>query len=382
MAVIPVALAGRGYDVVIEAGNVMFDFAVQAKDWYEHYHPQNGINPRKVPFVADTNTHRLFREQIEGSLASENRAAEWFVVEPGEDAKTWGVLESLCDWLLALGVTRKDHVFALGGGVVGDLTGFACAVTKRGCGFVQIPTTLLAQVDSSVGGKTAINTRAGKNLIGAFHQPSAVLIDPLVLDSLPPREMRAGYAEVLKYGLLGDAEFFDWLEQHGEKVLAREPAALEHAIATSISMKAQIVAEDERETLDRRALLNLGHTFGHALEAETGFSDRLLHGEAVALGMVLAARYSARRGELSSEDAERAARAIAATGLPAHLPALGLTCSGARLADHMRHDKKAEGTTLPFLLLRGIGAAYLARDVDLADIAEFLDEQLLARGYT
>lgn len=376
MAVIPVALAGRGYDVVIEPGCVMFDFAVQAKDWYEHYHPQNGINPRKVPFVADTNTHRLFREQIEGSLASENRAAEWFVVEPGEDAKTWGVLESLCDWLLALGVTRKDHVFALGGGVVGDLVGFACAITKRGCGFVQIPTTLLAQVDSSVGGKTAINTRAGKNLIGAFHQPALVLIDPLVLDTLPPREMRAGYAEVLKYGLLGNAAFFGWLEANGNKVLAREPAALGHAIATSISMKAQIVAEDERETLGRRALLNLGHTFGHALEAETGFSDRLLHGEAVALGMVLAARYSARRGELSFEDAERTAQAIAAAGLPAEIAGLEMQCGGARLVDHMRHDKKAEANALPFLLLRGIGDAYLARDVDLADIAAFLDEQL------
>lgn len=375
MVVIPVALAGRGYDVVVEEG-LLSDFAVNAREYYEPYHPQNGINPRKVPFVADTNTHRLFGEQIERSLASENYAAEWFVVEPGEDAKTWGVLEKLTDWLLALGVTRKDHVFALGGGVIGDLVGFACAITKRGCGFVQIPTTLLAQVDSSVGGKTAINTAAGKNLIGAFHQPSLVLIDPFVLATLPDREMRAGYAEVIKYGLLGDAAFFDWLEANGAKVLAREPAALEHAIATCIAMKAQIVAEDERETQDRRALLNLGHTFGHALEAETGFSDRLLHGEAVALGMVLAARYSARRGEISAADADRAAKAIAAAGLPDDLPSLGLTCDGARLVEHMRHDKKAEAATLPFLLLRGIGEAYVARDVDLADIAAFLDEEL------
>ena len=372
MAVIEVALAGRAYDVVIEEG-LLARFAEAAAPFLKGYG-----KARKVPVVADTNTHRLYRTALESNLAAAGYAADWFVVEPGEDAKSWGVLERLCDWLLALGVTRKDHVIALGGGVVGDLVGFACAVVKRGCGFVQVPTTLLAQVDSSVGGKTAINTKAGKNLIGAFHQPSLVLIDPLVLATLPDREMRAGYAEVLKYGLLGDAAFFAWLEANGDKVLAREPAALEHAIATSIAMKARIVAEDERETLDLRALLNLGHTFGHALEAETGFSDRLLHGEAVALGMVLAAKYSARRGEISQADAARATCAIAAAGLPASLAALGLACDGAALVEHMRHDKKAEGTTLPFLLLRQLGQAYVARDVDLADIAAFLDGELAA----
>lgn len=370
MAVIPVMLAGRAYDVVIAEG-LLNRLAEAAGPFLKSY-----VGGRTVPFVADTNTHRLFGAQVEADLATHGFAADWFVVEPGEDAKTWGVLERLTDWLLALGVTRKDHVFALGGGVVGDLVGFACAITKRGVGFVQVPTTLLAQVDSSVGGKTAINTKAGKNLIGAFHQPSQVLIDPLVLDTLPPREMRAGFAEVLKYGLLGDAAFFAWLEANGAAVLAREPAALEHAIATSIAMKARIVAADERETEDLRALLNLGHTFGHALEAETGFSDRLLHGEAVALGMVLAAKYSARRREISASDAERAQGAIAAAGLPASLSALGLTCDGAALVDHMRHDKKAEGRTLPFLLLRALGEAYVARDVDLADIAAFLDGEL------
>lgn len=370
MAVIPVALAGRAYEVVIEEG--LFSRLVDAAaPFLSGYGPGRG-----VPFVADTNTHRLFAGGIDAHLAAHGLAAEWFVVEPGEDAKTWGVLERLCDWLLALGVTRKDHVFAIGGGVVGDLVGFACSVVKRGVGFVQLPTTLLAQVDSSVGGKTAINTRAGKNLIGAFHQPSLVLIDPLVLATLPDREMRAGFAEVLKYGLLGDAAFFAWLEANGAKVLARERAALEHAIATSIAMKARIVAADERETEDLRALLNLGHTFGHALEAETGFSDRLLHGEAVALGMVLAAKYSARRGEISRDDAARAEAAIAAAGLPARIADLGLACDGAALARHMRHDKKAEGTTLPFLLLRTLGEAYVARDVDLADIAAFMDEEL------
>jgi len=368
--VVPVLLGGRGYEVVIKPG-LLTDFSSQASSYLASY----GAS-RKAPFIADSNTHQKFAEPITASLGEIGMAAEWFVVEPGEGAKSWSVLERLSDWLLELGVTRSDHVFALGGGVVGDLTGFACAVTKRGCGFVQIPTTLLAQVDSSVGGKTAINTRSGKNLVGAFHQPSSVFIDPLVLDSLPPREMRAGYAEVIKYGLLGDAEFFAWLEANGAAVLAREPEALSYAISTSIRAKARIVAEDERETSGVRALLNLGHTFGHALEAETGFSDRLLHGEAVALGMVLAARYSARRGELSADDADRVARAIAEAGLPSNISELGLNCRGAVLADHMRHDKKMEGSTLPFLLLRGIGKAYLARDVKLADIAVFLDEEL------
>lgn len=372
MAVIPVALAGRAYDVVIEEG-LLARLPEAAARFLASYG-----STRKVPFVADETTHAIFGEALGASLAAAGMGAEWFIVEPGEDAKSWRVLETLTDWLLSLGVTRKDHVFALGGGVVGDLVGFACAILKRGCGFVQIPTTLLAQVDSSVGGKTAINTAAGKNLIGAFHQPALVLIDPLVLATLPTREMRAGYAEVIKYGLLGNAAFFAWLEENGEHVLAREPAALTHAIATSIAMKAEIVAADERETLDSRALLNLGHTFGHALEAETGFSDRLLHGEAVALGMVLAAKYSARRGEISPEDADRAEAAIAAAGLPVRLSDLGLTCDGAGLVDHMRHDKKAEGSTLPFLLLRALGEAYVARDVDLADLAAFLDVELSA----
>ena len=375
-APIRVELGGRSYDVQVGRG-LLNDTIVQARDFIETYAIRNEpFGSRPIPVVADANARKLHGDRLAHSLASDGYEIAWFDVEPGEGSKSWATLERLTDWLLALGITRKDHVFALGGGVVGDLVGFACAILKRGCGFVQLPTTLLAQVDSSVGGKTAINTAAGKNLIGAFHQPSLVLVDTATLDTLPDREMRAGYAEVLKYGLLGDAAFFAWLEANGDKVLAREPAALAHAIATSIAMKARIVAEDERETQDRRALLNLGHTFGHALEAETGFSDRLLHGEAVALGMVLAARYSARRGEITPQDAERTARAIAAAGLPASLAELGLTCSGAVLVEHMRHDKKAEGTTLPFLLLRALGEAYVARDVELADVAAFLDEEL------
>ncbi|MGB3808364.1 MAG: 3-dehydroquinate synthase [Erythrobacter sp.] len=378
MDVISVALSGRSYDVRVEPGCVVRDFAENAQDWYRSYASEGDRPARAIPFVADTNTHRLLRERIDASLSTSGCAADWFVVEPGENAKSWRVLEELTDWLLGLGVTRSDHVFAVGGGVVGDLAGFACAIAKRGCGFVQVPTTLLAQVDSSVGGKTAINTAAGKNLVGAFHQPSAVLIDPLVLETLPDREMRAGYAEVLKYGVLGDAVFFDWLESNGESVLARQPEALEHAIATSVRAKAAIVAQDERETSGQRALLNLGHTFGHALEAETGFSDRLLHGEAVALGMVLAARYSARRGDITENAEQRVARAVERAGLPSEIAALGMSADGARLVDHMRHDKKMEGGTLPFILLSDIGNAVMARDVELADVAAFLDAQLQA----
>jgi 3-dehydroquinate synthase len=260
--------------------------------------------------------------------------------------------------------------------VVGDLTGFAASILKRGCGFIQLPTTLLAQVDSSVGGKTAINTVAGKNLVGAFHQPSLVLADLATLDTLPTRELRAGYAEVLKYGVLGDSAFFGWLGDQGADVLALEEAPLEQAVATSVTMKAAIVAEDERETSGRRALLNLGHTFGHALEAETGFGESLLHGEAVALGMVLAARYSSRAGLMAANDADRVQSAVGAAGLPSRLPELGLDCDGGALVEHMLHDKKMDAGTLPFILLRAVGEAFVAHDVALEDIAAFLDEEL------
>lgn len=366
MAVVSVGLAGREYDVRIGPG-LLANVADEAAQF---------LRKQSVPIVTDEHVAEHWRSAIEASLNAAGKQAEWHVVEPGEGAKSWSGLEALTNWLLAQGVERGDHVLALGGGVVGDLTGFACAIMKRGCGFVQIPTTLLAQVDSSVGGKTAINTGAGKNLIGAFHQPSLVLIDPETLSTLPQREMRAGYAEVIKYGILGDADFFNWLESMGPRVLARDPEPLEMAIASSVSAKVRIVAEDERELFGARALLNLGHTFGHALEAETGFSDTLLHGEAVALGMVLAARYSARRGDLIADDAERIARAIASSGLPSEISELGLACNGAALTDHMLHDKKMDAGTLPFVLLRAIGEAYLARDVELANVSAFLDEQL------
>ena len=302
-----------------------------------------------------------------------NLDVEPILLPPGEGSKGWGALEALLDRLLAHGVERGDHVVAFGGGVIGDLAGFAAAILKRGCGLVQIPTTLLAQVDSSVGGKTGINVAAGKNLVGAFHQPAMVLIDPDCLDTLPPRQLRAGYAEVVKYGLLGDAGFFAWCEANGRKLIVGDAGAREQAIAVSVAAKAAVVAEDERETSGRRALLNLGHTFGHALEAETGFSDALLHGEAVALGMVLAFRFSAERGLCGAAEADRVAAHLDAIGLPTQLT-IG---TGASLAHHIAHDKKASGGRIPFILARGIGRAFVETAVDLAEVAAFLDRQRL-----
>jgi 3-dehydroquinate synthase len=256
--------------------------------------------------------------------------------------------------------------------VIGDLTGFAASIVKRGCTVIQIPTTLLAQVDSSVGGKTAINTRAGKNLVGAFYQPAVVLIDPATLDTLPVRELRAGYAEVVKYGLIDDPDFFAWCEANGAALIHGDANARTHAIAASVSAKARIVGADERETTGTRALLNLGHTFGHALEAETGFSDRLLHGEGVAAGMAIAFRYSVARGLCPPEDSKRVDAHLASVGLPTGARPT-TNANGETLAAHMAHDKKRDGGSVPFLLARGIGQTYLERDVALNDVAAFLD---------
>ena len=275
MAVIHVAIADRPYEVVVAAGLLA---SLPA-------HCHGRLRKRRVPVVTDANVHTAWGTVVESALHDAGHEAAWRILPPGEATKSWDQLVALTDWLLAEGVERGDHVLALGGGVIGDLTGFACAVLKRGCQFIQLPTTLLAQVDSSVGGKTAINTSAGKNLVGAFHQPGLVLADLAVLDTLPPRELRAGYAEVVKYGLIADADFFAWCDTAGAAMLAGDAAHREYAVAHSVAAKARIVAQDERETTGARALLNLGHTFGHALEAQTGFSDRLLHGEAVARGI-------------------------------------------------------------------------------------------------
>ena len=366
MAVVPVAIAGRPYEVRIGTG-LLADLAGQCS---------GRLRKRRVPVVTDANVHAAWGAVVEHALREGGHEPVWRILPPGEASKSWTELSATVDWLLAEEVERGDHVLALGGGVIGDLTGFAAAILKRGCQFIQLPTSLLAQVDSSVGGKTAINTAAGKNLVGAFHQPALVLADLAVLDTLPERELKAGYAEVVKYGLLSDADFFAWCDHNGAAMLQGDPALREYAVAYSVAAKARIVAADERETLGLRALLNLGHTFGHALEAQTGFSDRLLHGEAVALGMVLAARFSAARGLLPKASAEHVARHFAQVGMPSEIATLGLNCDGAALTAHMLHDKKMDAGTLPFVLLKALGEAFLAKDVALGEVAVFLDEQM------
>ena len=363
MTTVTVALGARSYDVRIEPGLLSRAGAVLA--------PLAGKRPLVIVADAHVVAHLA---TLTAALDAEGVRHAEIVLPAGEASKSWATLERLTDELLALGVERGDHVVALGGGVIGDLVGFATAILKRGCGFVQIPTTLLAQVDSSVGGKTGINARAGKNLIGAFHQPRMVLIDPDVLDTLPARQVRAGYAEVVKYGLIDDPDFFAWCEANGARLLAGDPEARTHAIAHAVAAKARIVAEDEFETTGRRALLNLGHTFGHALEAEAGFSDRLLHGEAVAAGCGLAFAFSAATGRCPADDAARVAAHWRDSGLPDGLAASGVAAPAARLVDHMRHDKKMAAGTLPFLLARGIGRAYLDRTVALDGIEAFLAE--------
>jgi 3-dehydroquinate synthase len=367
MTTVRVALGERGYDIVIEAGAIARAGELLAPI----------ARGRPMHVVTDANLAKHC-ETLTASLRAFGIAGETIVVPPGEGSKSWTTLAHVVDRLLALGVERGDTIVALGGGVVGDLAGFAAAILKRGCRFVQVPTSLLAQVDSSVGGKTAINTAAGKNLVGAFYQPAMVLIDPQVLDTLPTRELRAGYAEVVKYGLIDDAGFFAWCEANGAALLSGDGEAREIAIAHAVAAKARIVAEDERETSGRRALLNLGHTFGHALEAETGFSDRLLHGEAVAAGMALAFAFSAEQGLCSAADAARVAAHLQASGLPYDLCSAGIDAAGAVLVDHMRHDKKMDAGTLPFLLARGIGETFVDRSVDLSLVARFLDRERVA----
>ncbi len=359
---VPVALEGRTYDVVIGPGLVDQAGARLAPLFKR---PLAAV-------VVDETVAKLHGGRLRASLEGAGLAVHEIVIAPGEKAKSFAGLEHVCAALLDLGLERSDLVIAFGGGVVGDLTGFAAAILKRGMDFIQIPTTLLAQVDSSVGGKTAIDAPQGKNLIGAFHQPRMVLADLDVLATLPARERVCGYAEVIKYGLLGDAEFFNWLEAHGLKVLAGEPQALTHAIARSVEMKAKIVAEDERET-GARALLNLGHTFGHAVEALNGFGEAIKHGEAVGLGCALAFRFSRALDICPGQDAERAERALAAAGLPTHLSDAGGNPFGAdALINAMRQDKKAEGGALTFILVRAIGEAFIAKGVDPARLRDFL----------
>lgn len=355
MSVVMVASAAGPYPVVIEAG-----LLASLPD-------RLAAHGGRCVVVTD----ETVAEAQAAALASLD--APILTVPPGEGSKSWAALGDLLDRLLALGLERGDTVVAFGGGVVGDLAGFAAAVLKRGCRLIQVPTTLLAQVDSSVGGKTGINVALGKNLVGAFKAPDAVWIDPDALATLPDRQLRAGWAEVVKYGLIDNRAFFDWCEVNADAVLARDPAALTHAIETSVWAKARIVAADERETTGLRALLNLGHTFGHALEAEVGYTDRLLHGEAVAAGMALALRFSAERGLMERADADRAAALLARSRLPTTARAATVEAGGDRLVEHMRHDKKAAGGRVAFVLARGIGEAFLDRTVELDEVARFLD---------
>ncbi len=365
MSIIPVNVAQRPYNIHVQSGLLGASGSLlrpYARNW-------------RLLVITDSNVAQHVLPRFLESLVAENIQTIVFEMLPGEGAKSWSQLELLCDWLLEHQIERGDHIIALGGGVVGDITGFAAHIIKRGCSFVQIPTSLLAQVDSSVGGKTAINSRTGKNLIGAFHQPSLVLIDPAILDSLPPRQLAAGFAEVVKYGLIDDTEFFAYCKTNHAAFFGGDAAVREYTIIHSVTAKARIVAADEHETTGTRALLNLGHTFGHALEAETDFSDRLLHGEAVAAGMALAFRYSARLGLCSAADAERVGHLLSAAGLPTTLQSAGAVASGDQLVAHMMHDKKMSGGTLSFLLARGIGRTFLSKDVDLSDVALFLDAE-------
>ena len=327
-----------------------------------------------IPVVTDETLAELHLDALLTSLRSTGLAPVPIVLPPGERTKSFEELHNLISALLKTGVDRGGLVIAFGGGVIGDLTGFATGIVKRGIDVAQIPTTLLAQVDSSVGGKTAINVPEGKNLVGLFHQPRCVVIDTALLSSLPRRELLSGYAEVIKYGALGAAEFFVWLEKHGQPALDGDSQALVHAVAQSCRMKADIVARDEFET-GERALLNLGHTFGHALEAATGYSQRLLHGEGIAIGMCLAFDLSERLGFCASGSADRLKRHLAAVGLPTTISEIsGKRPSAETLLSHMAHDKKVKDGAITFVLARAIGDAFVTRDVPRDEVIRLLNE--------
>jgi 3-dehydroquinate synthase len=365
---VDVVLGARSYQVVIGCGQLC-----------SLGHRIAALRPgARAAIVTDETVASYHRTATEAAFADADVRSTFITVPPGEPTKSFAGLERICEALIESRIERSDLIVALGGGVVGDLAGFAAAIVRRGVDYVQVPTTLLAQVDSSVGGKTAIDSRHGKNLIGAFHQPILVLADTALLDTLSPREFRAGYAEVAKYGLIGAADFFAWLEDHWEEIFAGGPAR-ERAISESCRMKAAIVTRDERET-GERALLNLGHTFGHALEAAAGFSDRLLHGEAISLGITLAFAFSCRLGLLAPAEADRVKRHLATVGLPTHLSAIP---GGAPTADQIialiAQDKKVKRGNLTFILARGIGRSFIAPNVEASELRAFLAETLSQR---
>ncbi len=363
-----VELGSRSYDVLIGAGliNETLELATAV------------FGKAKYAIVTDENVASNHLASVEEPL---KQAGQWrtsVVLPAGEKTKSFEHFQRLSEAFLTAGTERRDVIIALGGGVIGDLGGFAAAVQRRGVRFLQIPTSLLAQVDSSVGGKTGINTPQGKNLIGAFHQPNLVLADTGVLATLPERQMRAGYGEIVKYGLLGDRNFYSWLEDNAASVVSGGPAALIHAVTRSVEMKAEIVARDETETGDR-ALLNLGHTFGHALEAWTGYSDRLLHGEGVAIGICLAFRLSEALEACPPQTAARVAAHIKSIGLPTDIGDIpgGELPSADLLVDLMGQDKKVQDGQLTFILARDIGEAFITRDVSAERVRGFLQSQLV-----
>jgi len=365
MSIVTVALGERTYEVVVGPG-ALSGLGARLKPL---------VSRGKVAIITDEQVAALHLAAAKASLAEAGIGHLGDIILPaGEQTKSFAHLEDVCDRLIGMEIERKDMVVALGGGVIGDLTGFAAAIVKRGLDFVQVPTTLLAQIDSSVGGKTAINTKRGKNLVGAFHQPRLVLADTAILDTLPPRELKAGYAEVVKVALLADGEFFNWLEKHGPDALSGDMQARVAMVSRAVMIKAEIVAEDERET-GRRALLNLGHTFGHALEAETGFSARLLHGESVSIGMVIAATLSQRMGLITPGDLARIKAHLRATGLKqCQADIEGGPFPPERLIAHMAHDKKVADGKVTFILLRGLGDAFTTRDVDPGLLRQVLAE--------
>jgi 3-dehydroquinate synthase len=325
------------------------------------------LPPGRYYLVTDENVLRCgWTEPVERAAGA--RLIGRHVLTPGEANKNLARLERLLDAMIEAGVQRSDHVVAVGGGMVGDIAGFAAAVLKRGCGFICLPTSLLAQADSAIGGKTAVNAAQGKNLIGAFHRPAAVVIDTATLATLPARELRAGYAEVVKYGLIGDAGFFAWCEEHGRDLIAGDEAARLHAVETSVRAKAEIVARDERDTAGRRALLNFGHSFGHAIEAESG----LAHGEAVALGMALACRLSAERGLCQPAEARRVEHHLASVGLPTRLAGFEAKALVARMA----HDKKRQGAGFRLVLVRRIGEALVEVGITAVEVEDFLEREI------
>ncbi len=364
---VPVDLAGRSYEIIIGRGVL-----AEAGQRISAVCPGG-----QVAIVTDRHVAELHLGNLQATLAASGIESTAVVLPPGEKTKSMVSLETVCDAVLAARLERGDAVIALGGGVIGDLTGFAAAIVRRGMRFIQIPTTLLSQVDSSVGGKTAINSRHGKNLIGAFHQPAIVLADTALLDTLPVREMRAGYAEVVKYGLLGNRNFFDWLEAGAWRHVFDGGPEREEAVRISCASKAAIVARDETEQGDR-ALLNLGHTFGHALEAAVGYDGtRLVHGEAIAIGMRLAFDFSQEQGFCTGQDALRVRRHFETVGLPTDLHEVpGGVGTASTLLEAIRQDKKVARGALTFILVKGIGESFIARDIASDSVASFLERQL------